>query len=218
VVKFYDENIGFVSNRAAIARTLDGGNTWKYRDRDGASPFTWSDIEFAPDDPSTVWMLGDNEIYFSSDTGNTWKSTAISGYGAAVNNQGRDLAFTSRKNGWLLSQKNIYRTTNGGGFTDVARSKCCLPETFLYPNFPNPFNPDTRIRFQIPKPSHVTLKIFDLLGREVVSLMDQDMEPGTHEARWNACNRENIPVSSGIYFYRLTTDQGTLQRKTTLIR
>jgi photosystem II stability/assembly factor-like uncharacterized protein len=220
VLKFYDKNIGFVSNGGAIARTMDGGNTWKYWDHENASPtlFTWLDIEFAPGDPSTVWLLGDNEVFFSSDTGNTWKSININGYGEHALNPGRDLVFTSRDNGWLLSQKKIYKTANGGGFTDVAQAGSRLPETFLFQNFPNPFNPETEIQFQIRKTSHATLKIHDVLGNEIATLLDDRMEAGTHTVLWNGRNRENFPVSSGIYLYRLIVDKEILQGKMTLIR
>jgi photosystem II stability/assembly factor-like uncharacterized protein len=239
VLKFYNADIGFVSTGGKIARTLDGGNTWQYWDEsigfinamDGGnawkgremvsstpSPYTWSAIEFAPGDPSKVWLLGDNEVFFSSDTGDTWKSVKIDGFGMSINNQGVDMVFTSGQNGWLLSQKKVYKTTNGGGFTDVARIESRQPETFLFQNYPNPFNPDTEIQYTVRKTSHVILKIYDLLGKEILTLFDGHVDKGIHSIRWNARNRENIPVSSGIYVYRLIVDQGVLQRKMTLIR
>jgi hypothetical protein len=214
VIKFYNENIGFVTDYGGLARTLDGGNTWDHWD----SPFSRSDIEFAPDDPANVWLLGDDKVFFTSDTGNTWKSVSINGFGMAANNEGRDMVFTSRQNGWLLSEKNVYKTTNGGGLTNVAQLNSHQPEIFLFQNYPNPFNPYTEIRYQIRKTSHVTIKIYDLLGQEVTTLVDGNVDAGTHDVRWNARNRENTPVSTGIYVYRLNVDKEVFQRKMALIR
>lgn len=68
----------------------------------------------------------------------------------------------------------------------------------LLQNYPNPFNPVTNIEYTIPERSHVTLKIYDMLGKEVSTLVDKTQDPGTYISLWNAKN-----FSSGIYFYRL---------------
>jgi hypothetical protein len=80
-------------------------------------------------------------------------------------------------------------------------------------NFPNPFNPSTQIEFSIPQSSHVTLKIYDVLGKEVASLVDGAMGVGTYTTTWNA---QNSP--SGVYFYRLTAGSYTMTRKLLLLR
>ncbi|MBI4430060.1 MAG: T9SS type A sorting domain-containing protein [Ignavibacteriales bacterium] len=73
-----------------------------------------------------------------------------------------------------------------------------LPTEFsLSQNFPNPFNPNTVIRYQIPSLSAVRLKIFDVLGREVATLVNEEQPAGVYQAEWDA------RVSSGVYFYRL---------------
>jgi len=66
----------------------------------------------------------------------------------------------------------------------------------LYGNYPNPFNPVTTICFMIPDPSHVTVKIYNVAGRLVQSLIDSNLDPGMHEVAWSTNN-----VSSGTYFY-----------------
>lgn len=68
----------------------------------------------------------------------------------------------------------------------------------LFPNYPNPFNPTTQIRYQIPVTSHVTLSVYDMLGRKVASLVDQQQAAGQYEVSWNASSR-----ASGIYIYQL---------------
>jgi len=65
-------------------------------------------------------------------------------------------------------------------------------------NFPNPFNPSTTIQYQLPVESRVSLKLYDMLGREVATLVNEDRPAGYHEVRWIASN-----AASGVYFYRL---------------
>ncbi|MBI4535209.1 MAG: T9SS type A sorting domain-containing protein [Ignavibacteriae bacterium] len=75
-----------------------------------------------------------------------------------------------------------------------------VPAVFaLEQNYPNPFNPTTTIKFSIPHTSDVTLKVYDLLGREVATLLNDTKPMGTYEVTWNAAN-----LASGVYFYRLT--------------
>jgi hypothetical protein len=78
-----------------------------------------------------------------------------------------------------------------------------LPSTFaLHQNYPNPFNPSTIIRYDLPQSGKVTLKIFDILGREVSTLVDEVQEAGYRSAEWNAAGSSRT-LSSGLYFYRL---------------
>ncbi len=80
-------------------------------------------------------------------------------------------------------------------------------------NYPNPFNPTTEIRYQIPKVSHVTLKVFDILGREVATLVNEQKSPGTYTVRWDASG-----VASGIYFYRMQAGMFVETKKMLLVR
>jgi hypothetical protein len=96
-----------------------------------------------------------------------------------------------------------------------------VPQSYaLYQNYPNPFNPTTKIKFQIPLNkggerglSFVTLKIYDLLGREVATLVNQQLKPGTYEVEFNGTN-----YPSGVYFYRLTTNNNTATKKFVLVK
>ena len=83
----------------------------------------------------------------------------------------------------------------------------------LLTNYPNPFNPSTIISYQLPKQSHVTLKIFDVLGREIATLANREQPAGYKSVTWNAANNP-----SGIYFYRLQTKELTQTRKLLLLR
>jgi hypothetical protein len=92
-----------------------------------------------------------------------------------------------------------------------------LPAGFtLGQNFPNPFNPETAIPFSLAERSHVELVLFDLLGRPVVTLLDQDLLPGNHTARLDAGH--TVRLGSGVYYYRLLAGSRVLTRSCILLR
>jgi hypothetical protein len=99
-----------------------------------------------------------------------------------------------------------------------------IPQNYnLYQNYPNPFNPTTKIKFDIPTPlyppeggklrANVTLRIYDILGREAATLVNEQLKPGSYEVEWDASR-----FSSGIYFYTLITREFTQTKKLVLIK
>lgn len=83
----------------------------------------------------------------------------------------------------------------------------------LYQNYPNPFNPVTKIIFQLPTESEVTLKVYDVLGKEVATLVNATKPAGSYEVIFNGSN-----IASGIYFYSMITKQNILTKKLVLIK
>ena len=89
-----------------------------------------------------------------------------------------------------------------------------LPTKFnLSQNYPNPFNPTTNIKYQIVNNSFVTLKVFDLLGREIRTLVNESLKPGTYETTFDAS-----ALSSGIYFYTLSAGEYNETKRMTLLK
>jgi len=89
-----------------------------------------------------------------------------------------------------------------------------LPSEYgLSQNYPNPFNPATRIDFQLPEKNYVTLRIYDILGNLVSTLVDQEMDAGFHSISWNAGD-----FASGIYFYILNSNNFTATKKLILLK
>ena len=90
----------------------------------------------------------------------------------------------------------------------------------LSQNFPNPFNPTTTISFAIPEKSsaHTTLSVFDVRGRLVKVLVDDELEPGDYRVTWNGKSESGVPVASGIYFYRIDAGEFNSTRKMTIIK
>ena len=110
---------------------------------------------------------------------------------------------------WTVT--NVGATSNG---TNVNKDNNDRPTKFsLGQNYPNPFNPKTTISFSVPKRSFVSLKIYDLLGREVVTLVSEEFAAGNYSKQWNAAN-----ISSGIYFYCLQAGTFTETKKLVLLK
>jgi hypothetical protein len=90
----------------------------------------------------------------------------------------------------------------------------------LFQNFPNPFNPSTIISYQLVASSQVTLKVYDVLGNEVTTLINEEKQAGNYEIEFNASSLPDgkAGLSSGIYFYKLQTEKYTETRKMILLR
>jgi hypothetical protein len=85
-------------------------------------------------------------------------------------------------------------------------------------NYPNPFNPSTTLTFELPKQMKIKLVIYDVLGRVVNTLVDGPQKPGVHSVIWSGKDNHGSPVSSGVYFYSLTTDNYNRTLKMVLLR
>ena len=94
-----------------------------------------------------------------------------------------------------------------------------LPSNYsLSQNYPNPFNPETIINYSLPKQSNVKLIIYNSLGQEIISLVNNIQPAGNQSVKWNGNNRSGQKVTSGIYFYRLTTEGYTAIKKMIMIK
>ncbi len=94
-----------------------------------------------------------------------------------------------------------------------------LPKTFaLHQNYPNPFNPVTTLRYDLPENSYVNVTVYDMLGRQVKSLINQTQEAGYRSVIWNATNNYGKPVSAGMYFYKIRAGEFTQTRKMLLLK
>ena len=90
--------------------------------------------------------------------------------------------------------------------------------TVLYQNYPNPFNPVTSIEFDLPKKEKTRLKVYDVSGRLIRSIVDGKLDPGRHRFEWDGKNGRGVSVASGVYFYMLRSESIALSRKAVLLR
>ncbi len=114
------------------------------------------------------------------------------------------------------TQSRYYQVTLGKGGVETLVPD--LPETVSINNYPNPFNPETTVSFTLPQDGKVSIKVFNVRGQLVKTLVDNNLNAGKHEIVWNGRDEENRQVGSGIYFCRLQTAGKILNRKLLMMK
>ena len=137
----------------------------------------------------------------------SWKALATEPYAPG--------SFAGPSVGWAAGPRPGLLVKFAGNLpTGVVNFVQAPPEGFrLFQNYPNPFNPSTKIQFTLAERTNVALKVFDVLGREVATLVDQTLAPGTHDVVFEAND-----LSTGVYFYRLQAGEFVQTRKLTVMR
>ncbi len=196
------------STANGVARSTDGGITW------ASTPVAGTGFLIACGGAGTsdFWYARGTTIYRSTDRGASFTS-AYTGTGSYVG-----LSFVASSGntyGWAVTSTGGIAAFNGV-VTDVpgqqqpARN---IPEQIaLMQNYPNPFNPTTTISYALETHATVQLKIFNMLGQEITTLVDAPQPGGSYSVNWDGNSDTGILVSSGIYFYRLeaTTSDGKI--------
>jgi photosystem II stability/assembly factor-like uncharacterized protein len=189
-IKFLNDSTGFIVGGSEIVKTTDEGKTWNtVYNSDG------SQLNLIQTFGSRfAWVIASNKILYTSDAGENWVPQSFTPYSYLSRGSCVDSL-----NAWALGDHKLYRTSNGG-FTDVEAQNNFSPETYcLSQNYPNPFNPTTNIGFQIAEFRFVSLKVYDMLGREVATLINEEKPAGNYEVKFDGSG-----LSSGIYFYKLS--------------
>ena len=158
-------------------------------------------IPALPQNSKIVWSG------FASGFGTSGNSTSI------LTNSWGELSSGSSQNSSsrIISGFLSFRETH---ITGVKNEKSPIPIVWkLDQNYPNPFNPSTTIKYQVPKAGYVSLKIYDILGREVLTLVNENKIAGYYETRFNA-----VRFPSGVYIYELRSDEFSSVRKMMLVK
>ncbi len=196
-----------VGAHGTITRSTDNGATWTSSvshvvvDLHGCSAF--GNLCLACGDGGTILK--------SSDYGVTWGAqtspTSLPLYGIIMLDGVHYVA--------VGASGVILRTNDGGGtVTDVQSGPVEPPEEFaLEQNYPNPFNPSTLIGYRLSTAGLVSLKVYDVIGREVATLVSAVQQPGSHRVEFSGSN-----LASGVYFYQLRTGAGVATRKLMLLK
>jgi hypothetical protein len=118
------------------------------------------------------------------------------------------------------SLQNWIVMVEGNGLTGIKVNpgQQVLESYMLHQNFPNPFNPSTTISYQLTKTEKISIKVYDMLGKEVKTLVNGVVNSGTHTAVWNGTNNAGSQVASGIYLYTLQVGKYKLNKRMTLMR
>ena len=212
-VAFTDSLIGYISalvwdGRGAISKTTDNGDNWTTK----FFSHPLHSISFPISGTSQVgYCIGDSgAILKTSNAGENWYNQ-ISPTSERLNK----VNFVDQNFGFAVGDNGTILRTTDGGVTHVDDDKNNdLPTEFLlYQNYPNPFNPTTTLSFAIGQSSFVSLKIFDVLGNEIATLVNEDKPVGSYEVEFDAAK-----LASGVYFYTLISNKFMATKKLVLLK
>lgn len=212
-IQFLTREVGWGSsqvsvNFAAVAKSTNGGQSWLFQGPGVDRAF----LCFV--DTMYGWVaryFSGLEIVHTSDGGATWISQFT--YSTTFSNM-RRIYFADRFHGWVIGDGGLVFRTRNGGLTSIKSDTEEIPGDFkLFQNYPNPFNPETRIHYDLPQDGLVRLAVYDLLGREMATLIDEFKSAGRYDVGFNAAN-----LASGVYFYRLRAGTFSDVKKLLLLR
>jgi photosystem II stability/assembly factor-like uncharacterized protein len=209
-LSFLNDSVGFYTwsgypSEAGVSKTTDGGVTWR-------KTLSGSQIVFVRWAPGgkRFWAGGDS-LYLSTDTGETWqKQFSAKSMGACYLLW--EASFLTDDIGMICGQCIVLGLVSDPAVSVLSQEQ--VPTSFdLKQNYPNPFNPTTTIDFSLLYSGYVTLKIFNLLGAEVATVLARELTAGSHGVGWNAAG-----FASGVYFYRVTAGPLVETKKMVLMK
>lgn len=207
---FVDSLTGWIASNNGLLKTTDGGNNWEYKEVFKDFDVIWS---FTFYNRNRGWANGlQGRFASTTDGGENWVTepsrTSFTLY---------DVDFINENFGWSVGDFGIILHTKDSGITSIIEQENFdeLPSNFgLSQNYPNPFNPSTTINFSLPKESKVSLRIYDILGKLIENVIENEVKtPGNYQVTFNS---NNLP--SGVYFYTLTSGDFMQVRKMILTK
>jgi photosystem II stability/assembly factor-like uncharacterized protein len=201
-VAFTDDNNGLIElSGGSLIKTTDGGATWNSTNNPD-TPSSYPNGVTAIPNTDIIINLDDVGVFYTTDLGATWgeipTTAATSGYNVGGVFLNTDFGYVFTDDGEVLRFKNQL-TSISDPFTGQN------PEEFhLSQNYPNPFNPVTTIEFSLPAVQFTELKVFNILGTEVASIVADELSQGNHTYQFDGSN-----LASGVYYYQLNS--GTVQ-------
>jgi photosystem II stability/assembly factor-like uncharacterized protein len=203
-----------VGDNGVIIKTTDGVS-WSNQSNPDTSKRTLLDVFFL--NASEGWAVGNGGVILHTTNGGTlW---TIEGAGITTNML-RAVQFTSSTNGYVLgNNKTLFKYTL---LTDLDEQSGQPKDFKLEQNYPNPFNPSTNIQYAIPQDARgetqeVSLKVFDVLGNEIVTLVNEEKLAGNYEVEFDP-STINHHTSSGVYYYQLTSGDFVQTKKMILLK
>jgi photosystem II stability/assembly factor-like uncharacterized protein len=217
-IMFSDLSNGWVvGDTGKVLKTTDGGTNWNFITNSGVNISENSKTVFFID-ANTGWISSKQSDLFSTpflqhttNGGITWE-TQITPFGdLQASNAIFSIYFVNPQTGWITGDRG--RIARYYGPTDVDNKVNSLYHFSLDQNYPNPFNPTTMISYHLASSGDVTLKLYDVLGNEVATLVDEFRNAGSYEVTFDASS-----LSSGIYFYKLQAGDFVETKKMILMK
>ena len=196
---------------ASSVSSIDAGSTWEYHPLGFFGVATA--LSFRTETECWAPLSFTQKLVYSTDTGVNWEIIPTPGDFKIYDLEFTDslTAFGVGFNGKIIK----YKKPN---ITAVKETRIINQPFVLYQNYPNPFNPSTKIRYQISKETFVSLKVYDVLGNELATLVNKNKPAGNFEIEFNINELKDIKASSGIYFYKLQTGENISTKKMVLLK
>ena len=196
----YDNNDHIISY---IKRSLWDGNSWHNNDKFN---FRYNSMGLCNGGNHETWFSGH---WVSADA--PWMMFLPEYFDYEY--YGKTETLLEQQIRWFNSIKGYEYSVYYNGITDV-KEKVATPSKYtLEQNYPNPFNPSTKISYSLPKATHVSLKVYDVLGNEITTLVNKNQSAGNYKVNFDASN-----LTSGVYFYKISTNNFSQVRKMMLIK
>ena len=159
------------------------------------------------------------EIQRRSGNNTLTKIAFVEGYGTTTEGHNYSYSDTNIKPGKYQYRLKQFDLNGNYNYSEIIEANLELPSEFiLEQNYPNPFNPGTSIQYAVSSRQFVTLKIYDVLGNEITTLVDEFKPAGKYEVEFSAKGGNAYNISSGVYFYRLQAGNYIDTKKMTLLR
>ncbi len=190
-----------------LYRTTDGGSSWVQCNTIPSAE--GRKIKFFPSDVGyCVASTYAGKVYKTTNGAQQWQEINLPSY--YINN----LYFLNEQTGWLIGNNGTILKTTTGGITFANSNSSFIPDNFsLSQNYPNPFNPSTTINYELPITNYVSIKIYNVLGNEIETLVNENQDAGSYSVDFNASS-----LPSGIYFYKLVTEKFSETKKMILVK
>ena len=214
---FLNSNTGFVCGNYVAIKTTNAGVNWLEFVLITSDTNYYSSVYFTDNNNGYLSListsLGIGKIYKTTNTGANWYLQQT--FSGTNNAYIKSIKFININTGFACGGgTTIWKTTNGGGPIGIQNISTEIPSKYsLSQNYPNPFNPTTRISFKVASYKVIKLQVFDILGKEVATLVHEKLAPGTYEATF-----DGSAYPSGVYFYKLTAGDFSETKKLTLIK
>jgi hypothetical protein len=190
--------------------TINGGANWT----NATAPGGTGNLTSVGGNGTYFWLTQGNNIYGTSNFGTNWAATGI-GYTGTNAMWGTFVGPNTNGciAGWSVGAAGTLIKLNGVP-VGITTHQNEVPQIFsLEQNYPNPFNPTTKIVFTMPKAGNVDLKVYDVLGKEVTTLLSEFKQAGKYTVDFNGSN-----LASGVYFYKIVSGDFTATKKMSLIK
>ncbi len=206
-----DNNAYVIADGGIIIKTIDDFFTTEFQD--ASTSENLEDIYFIS--PDSGFVIGENgTARLTVDGGTQWtEDPDITALLDGANMRGISAIDGEYAIVFGDSGLSITVARDSSIFTSVGSEQEIVTEYRLFQNYPNPFNPGTTIKYSVPRANHVTLKVYDIIGREVATLVDEKLNAGRHEKEFDATG-----LPSGVYFYKLTAGDFTATKKFVLLK